>query len=144
VAVESGAGSITAGLFVATALMILVRQLYPRWWFDFAVELGRFGTRVMAYLLLLTDRHASTTEAQTVHFEVAYPDVERDLNRWFPLIKWLLAIPQFVVLAVLRSPSWWSPSLPGSCGAQHHRPIAPEGGGRNGDRPDQGGDAANQ
>jgi hypothetical protein len=99
--VESSAGSITAGLFLATALMILVRQRYPRWWFDFAVELGRFGTRVMAYLLLLTDRYPSTTEAQTVHLEVDYPDVERDLNRWLPLIKWLLAIPHFIVLAVL-------------------------------------------
>ena len=99
--VESGAGGITAGLFVATVLMVLFRQRYPRWWFDFALELGRFGARVTAYLLLLTDRYPSTTEAQSVHLEVAYPDVERELNRWLPLVKWLLALPHYVVLFVL-------------------------------------------
>ena len=96
--VESGAGGITAGLFAATLLMILFRQRYPRWWFDFALELGRFGARVVAYLLLLTDRYPSTTEAQSVHLDVGYPDVERDLNRWLPLVKWLLALPHYLVL----------------------------------------------
>ena len=99
--VESGAGGITAGLFAATVLMIVFRQRYPRWWFDFALELGRFGARVTAYLLLLTDRYPSTTEAQSIHLNVAYPDVEHDLNRWLPLIKWLLALPHYVVLFVL-------------------------------------------
>ncbi|UJW85015.1 DUF4389 domain-containing protein [Devosia sp. SL43] len=99
--VESSAGGITAGLFVATVLMILFRQHYPRWWFDFALELGRFGARVMAYLLLLTDRYPSTTEAQSVHLEVAYPDVEHGLNQWLPLVKWLLVLPHCVVLFVL-------------------------------------------
>jgi hypothetical protein len=99
--VESSAGGITAGLFVATALMLLFRQRYPRWWFDFALELGRFGARVTSYLLLLTDRYPSTTETQSVHLDVAYPDAERDLNRWLPLVKWLLALPHYVVLFVL-------------------------------------------
>jgi len=81
-------------------LMLVFRQRYPRWWFDFAVELARFGGRVAAYLLLLTDRYPSTVEAQSVHLEVAYPQVEQ-LNRWLPLIKWLLAIPHYIVLALL-------------------------------------------
>lgn len=98
--VESG-GGITAGLFIATVLMIVFRQRYPRWWFDFAVELARFGARVTAYLLLLTDRYPSTVDAQSVHLEVIYPEVERDLNRWLPLIKWLLALPHYIVLSVL-------------------------------------------
>lgn len=100
-AVESTAGGITAGLFAATVLMILFRQRYPRWWFDFALELGRFGARVMAYLLLLTDRYPSTVDTQSVHLDVSYPDAERDLNRWLPLVKWLLALPHYLVLAVL-------------------------------------------
>jgi hypothetical protein len=98
--VESSAGGITAGLFVATVLMILFRQRYPRWWFDFALELGRFSARVTAYLLVLTDRYPSTVEAQSVHLDVDYPDAGT-LNRWLPLIKWLLALPHYIVLFVL-------------------------------------------
>jgi hypothetical protein len=98
--IETGGGGITAGLFVATALMIVVRQRYPRWWFDFAVELARFSGRVSAYLLLLTDVYPSTVETQSVHIEVDYPEVA-GLNRWLPLVKWLLAIPHYIVLAVL-------------------------------------------
>lgn len=98
--VRSG-GGISAGLWLATMLMIVFRQLYPRWWFDFARELARFEARVVAYLALLTDRYPSTVEEQSVHLGVDYPDVERDLNRWLPLVKWLLAIPHYLVLAVL-------------------------------------------
>lgn len=94
-------GGIAAGLFVATALMILFRQRYPRWWFDFNLELNRFSTRVGAYLFLLTDRYPSTVEAQSVHLDVTYPDVKRDLNRWLPLVKWLLAVPHYFVLLAL-------------------------------------------
>ncbi|HKZ19394.1 MAG TPA: DUF4389 domain-containing protein [Acidimicrobiia bacterium] len=94
-------GGIAGGLFVATLLMILFRLKYPRWWFDFALELNRFSTRVGAYLALLTDRYPSTTDAQAVHLELDYPNVERDLNRWMPLVKWILAIPHYLVLIVL-------------------------------------------
>ncbi|HUG32818.1 MAG TPA: DUF4389 domain-containing protein [Acidimicrobiia bacterium] len=97
---ETGAG-IGGGLFLATMLMILFRQIYPRWWFDFARELTRFSARVSAYLGLLTDRYPSTVEEQSVHLDLDYPEVERDLTRWLPLVKWLLAIPHYVVLAFL-------------------------------------------
>ena len=96
---SSGAG-ITAGLFVATLLMILFRQRYPRWWFDFSVELARFGARVGAYLLLLTDIYPSTVDRQSVQLDIDYPDATQ-LSRWLPLVKWLLAIPHYIVLAVL-------------------------------------------
>jgi hypothetical protein len=96
----SGAG-IAGALFGATLLMILSRQRYPRWWFDFAREFTRFTARVGAYLVLLTDRYPSTVEEQSVHLEIDYPDVQRDLNRWLPLVKWLLAIPHYIVLAFL-------------------------------------------
>jgi len=99
--VSTSSGGIAAGLFVATLLMILFRRRYPRWWFDFALELARFGTRVGAYLALLTDEYPSTVEAQRVRLELDYPDAERDLNRWLPLVKWLLAIPHFIVLFFL-------------------------------------------
>jgi hypothetical protein len=102
-AVRRSGGGVSAGLGLATALMILFRQVYPRWWFDFARELTRFSGRVVAYLALLTDRYPSTVDAQAVHLEVDYPNVEEDLNRWLPLVKWLLAIPHYIVLIVLMT-----------------------------------------
>jgi hypothetical protein len=95
------AGGLASGITLATALMIIFRQRYPRWWFDFSRELTRFGARVVAYLFLLTDQYPSTVEEQSVHLDIDYPDVENDLNRWMPLVKWLLAIPHYVVLIFL-------------------------------------------
>jgi hypothetical protein len=88
-------------LTLPVALMVLVRRKYPRWWFDWHVQLARFETRAFAYLLLLDDRYPSTEDEQGVHIEIDYPDVPRDLNRWMPLVKWFLAIPHVIVLAVL-------------------------------------------
>jgi hypothetical protein len=94
-------GGLASGLAAATALMIVFRQLYPRWWFDFARELTRFGSRVGAYLCLLTDQYPSTVDEQSVHLEIDYPDVKSDLNQWLPLVKWLLALPHYIVLSFL-------------------------------------------
>ena len=96
IVVESG-GVITA----ATALMLLFRQKYPRWWFDWNVGLTHFGLRVWTYLALLRDEYPSTDEAQNVYVEIPYPDAPRELNRWLPLVKWFLAIPHYVILAFL-------------------------------------------
>lgn len=96
---ETG-GGIVAGLFMATVLMIVFRQRYPRWWFDFAREFTRFEARIGAYLGLLTDQYPSTVDEQSVHVEIDYPEVESDLNRWLPLVKWFLAIPRHIVLAI--------------------------------------------
>ena len=99
--ITRSSGGIAAGLFFATLLMILFRQRYPRWWFDFAREFTRFETRIGAYLGLLTDQYPSTVDEQSVHLDIDYPDVEADLNRWLPLVKWFLAIPHVIVLIVL-------------------------------------------
>ncbi|MGO9178119.1 MAG: DUF4389 domain-containing protein [Candidatus Limnocylindrales bacterium] len=99
--VASASGSIFTGLWLATLLLLVFRVGYPPWWFDFARELTRFGARVGAYLGLLTDQYPSTVEEQSVHLEIDYPTVERDLHRWLPLVKWLLAIPHYVVLFFL-------------------------------------------
>jgi hypothetical protein len=88
-------------LTLAPLLMILFRQKYPRWWFDWNLELLRFQNRVAAYLALLDDRYPSTDEHQAVRLEIPYPDAQRDLNRWLPLVKWLLAIPHYIVLIFL-------------------------------------------
>ncbi len=99
--VTSSGGGIMAGLFIATVLMILFRQRYPRWWFDFALELNQYSSRVCAYLLLLTDQYPSTVDKQSVHLDIDYPIVKRDLNKWLPLVKWLLVIPHYFVLLFL-------------------------------------------
>jgi len=94
-------GGLVGGFFFATALMIIFRQRYPRWWFDFALELNRFSARVGAYLFLLTDQYPSTVDKQSVQMDIAYPNVEKDLNKWLPLVKWFLAIPHYLVLCLL-------------------------------------------
>jgi hypothetical protein len=92
----------TSGLlFLAPLLMILVRQKYPRWWFDWNLELQRFVNRVVVYLVLMDDRYPATGDHQSVHLDFAYPDARRDLNRWLPLVKWFLAIPHYIVLLFL-------------------------------------------
>ena len=96
--VTYGAG---ATLFLGPLLMILFRRKYPRWWFDWNLELQRFGNRVVVFLALMDDRYPSTDDHQSVHLDYDYPDASRDLNRWLPLVKWLLAIPHFVVLFFL-------------------------------------------
>ncbi len=85
----------------APLLMILFRQKYPRWWFDWNLALSRFSNRVFSYLFLLRDEYPSTDEEQAVHLDFPYPDVPNDLNRWLPLVKWFLAIPHYIVLVVL-------------------------------------------
>jgi hypothetical protein len=87
-------------LFLPLVLLILFRQKYPRWWFDWNLQLLRFSNRVTAYLALLDDHYPSTDEEQAVHLEVVYPDAQQ-LNRWLPLVKWLLAIPHYIVLFFL-------------------------------------------
>ena len=94
-------GGIASALFIATALMIIIRSRYPRWWFDFAREMERFGSRIGAYLALLTDKYPSTVDEQSVHLEIDYPDAEQDLGQWMPLVKWFLAIPHYVVVSIL-------------------------------------------
>ncbi len=87
-------------LFLPLVLIIVFRQKYPRWWFDWNLNLLRFSNRVTAYLALLDDRYPSTDEEQAVHLNFPYPDV-RQMNRWLPLIKWLLAVPHYIVLFFL-------------------------------------------
>ncbi len=91
----------TALLFVPPLLMILFRQKYPRWWFDWNLELMRFSNRICVYVGLMDDRYPSTDEQQSVLLELPYPDAKNGLNRWLPIVKWALAIPHFIVLVFL-------------------------------------------
>lgn len=88
-------------IFLPTLLMIVFRRKYPKWWFDWNLALIKFSLRVASYLLLLRDEYPSTDEEQAVHVQIHYPDVEKELNQWLPLIKWLLVIPHFIVLCFI-------------------------------------------
>ena len=88
-------------VFFPTLLMILFRRKYPKWWFDWNISLTKFSHRVGAYIMLLRDEYPSTDDEQAVHIDIPYPDVEKDLNRWMPLVKWFLAIPHFIILSFL-------------------------------------------
>jgi len=96
--VMAGAGGL---LFFGPLLMILFRRKYPRWWFDWNLELQRFTNRVVAYVLLMDDRYPATDQQQAVHLDYVNPDDGRSLNRWLPLVKWFLVIPHFIVLVFL-------------------------------------------
>jgi hypothetical protein len=97
--IAAGAGGL---LVLAPLLMIVFRRKYPRWWFDFNLQLLRFAVRVGAYLALMDDRYPSTEDEQSVHLDYLYPDAATQLNRWLPLVKWLLAIPHYFVLFFLE------------------------------------------
>ncbi len=101
-----GAGARYAGggigiLFIPVVLMLLFRKKYPRWWYDWNLQLSRFSNRIAVYFVLMDDRYPSTDEQQAVHLDFPYPDAEHDLSRGLPLIKWLLAIPHYIVLFFL-------------------------------------------
>ncbi len=99
---EGYGGAIAAGsiIFVPILLMLLFRKVYPRWWYDWNLELLRFGNRIGVYVLLMDDEYPSTEKQQAVHLDFAYPDAEQ-LQRGMPLVKWLLAIPHYIVLFFL-------------------------------------------
>jgi hypothetical protein len=94
-------GFVGGSLVWAPLAMLLFRHKYPRWWFDWNVELLKFSSRVTAYGLLLRDEYPSTDEEQAVHLDIPYPNVKQELHPWLPLVKWILAIPHYIVLFFL-------------------------------------------
>jgi hypothetical protein len=98
----SGAASNGGLLFLGPLLMILFCQKYPRWWFEWNLEFLRFSTRIGVYVGLMDDHYPSTEEEQSVHLDITYPNARTELNRWLPLIKWLLAIPHYMILFFLN------------------------------------------
>ena len=88
-------------VFLPLVLMLLFRRKYPRWWFDWNLAIIKFTTRVSAYFMLLRDEYPSTDEEQAVHIDIPYPNAKEELNRWLPLVKWIMAIPHYIVLCFL-------------------------------------------
>ncbi len=88
------------GLTFPVVLAMLFRKKYPRWWYDWNLNLTRFGFRIFSYALLLTQAYPSLDEEQGVHLDLVPPDASQ-LSRGLPLVKWFLAIPHYVVLYIL-------------------------------------------
>jgi Domain of unknown function (DUF4389) len=88
-------------LFLPVLALLVLRHKYPRWWFDFNLQLARLEARIYAYVLLLRDEYPSVEQEQAVRLDIVYPDAKNELNRWLPLVKWLLAIPHYIVLIFL-------------------------------------------
>ncbi|MDB4139150.1 DUF4389 domain-containing protein [Candidatus Thioglobus sp.] len=86
---------------IAIGLMILFREKYPKWWFDWNVGITKFIYRIAAYGLLMRDEYPSTEDEQAVQVDIPYPDTKKDLIRWMPLVKWFLAIPHFIALVFM-------------------------------------------
>jgi hypothetical protein len=101
---EFGGHPLSAGLllFLPVLALLVLRHKYPRWWFDFNLQLTRLEARIYAYLFLLRDEYPSVDGEQAVRLDIVYPDAENDLNRWLPLVKWFLAIPHYIVLIFLN------------------------------------------
>ncbi len=101
---QFGGHPLSAGLllFLPVLALLVLRHKYPRWWFDFNLQLVRLEARIYAYLYLLRDEYPSVDQEQSVHLDLVYPDAQNDLNRWLPLVKWFLAIPHYIVLIFLN------------------------------------------
>ncbi len=97
---DASGGFVGAAFFLPLILMILFRRKYPRWWFDFLLELTRFQFRISAYFDLLTDKYPSTDEEQDVHLELDYPDAAQ-LHPVLPIVKWILLIPHYIAMVFL-------------------------------------------
>ena len=93
-------GAAGGTIVLPVVVMLLFRKKYPRWWLTWNLEFTRFLNRVAAYWFLMDDRYPSTDDQQSVRLD--YPEVSgEELSRGLPLVKWLLAIPHYVVLFFL-------------------------------------------
>ena len=94
-------GAVVSVITFIAFFAILFTKKYPRGLFDFVVNVNRWNANVLGYYGLLRDDYPpfSWEPGQyPVTYEVDYPE---ELNRWLPLIKWLLAFPHFIILLVL-------------------------------------------
>ena len=94
---ENGAAG-TAGLIVLpTLLALLFRGKYPSYVLTFNHALIELSTRLAAYVLILNDKYPSIESNSKV--SVVFPDVDggKKLNRWLLLVKWILALPHYIV-----------------------------------------------
>lgn len=95
--------------FIAFFTVLFTKQV-PRGMFDFMTMTLRYNWRTNSYAMFMreayppfdftsaTDADDPSVPADPARLGIAYPD---ELNRWLPLVKWLLAIPHYIVLFFL-------------------------------------------
>ena len=84
-------------LFMPVVLALVFRGIYPSYALTFNKSLLSLSTRVTAYILVLNDNYPSIEESADV--KITYPEIDggAKLNRYLPLVKWLLAVPLYIV-----------------------------------------------
>ena len=94
---NSGATSISFTLAVPVLLALVFRNIYPSYIYGFNQSFLELQNRISLYALYLTDEFPSIEKSKYV--TITLPEVRggKALNRWLPLVKWLLAIPLYVV-----------------------------------------------
>jgi hypothetical protein len=95
-----GIGAFFVGVYAFFAVLITGR--FPRGAFDYLVGTFRWAFRVVAYFHLMTDAYPPFSLADDpsypLRLEVEYPE---RMDRWRPLVQWLLAIPYLIIASVL-------------------------------------------
>ena len=95
---SSEASTFLSGLLFLPVLLALVfRGIYPSYVLDFNRALLALSTRVTAYIFLLNDKYPSIEDSADV--KITFPEIAggAKLNRYLPLVKWLLALPLYIV-----------------------------------------------
>jgi hypothetical protein len=84
-------------LFMPVVLALVFRGIYPSYALEFNKSLLSLSTRVSAYILVLNDSYPSIEENADV--KITFPEIDggAKLNRYLPLVKWLLAVPLYIV-----------------------------------------------
>jgi hypothetical protein len=99
-------GNVAAVVALVSGFTILFTTRIPTGLYEFQVMIIRYRARTYAYAGFLHDRYPRFEFAMSaidpggdpVRVDIPAP---QGWNRWLPLVKWLLAVPHYVVLFVL-------------------------------------------
>jgi ABC-type multidrug transport system fused ATPase/permease subunit len=89
-------------VMVISFFAVLITGRYPRGLFDFVAGVYRWGWRVGAYVSLMVDPYPPFSlqddPSYPARYLISYPE---HVDRWRPLVHWLLIIPYHLVASIL-------------------------------------------